>query len=45
MSLPAAELEIYNLLFGLDFYIVLGPSTEIIGAETIAENQENTLYK
>jgi hypothetical protein len=29
----------------VDFYVVLGPSTEIIGTETIAENKENILYK
>jgi hypothetical protein len=26
-----------DFLFGLGFYVVLGPSTEIIGAEKIAE--------
>jgi hypothetical protein len=29
----------------LDFYFALGPSIEIIGAETIAENKENILYE
>jgi hypothetical protein len=35
----------WDLLFGLGFYIILGPSVEIIGAETIAKNDENLLNR
>jgi hypothetical protein len=34
-----------DLLFGLDFYLVLGPSAETIEAESTVDNKENILYK
>jgi hypothetical protein len=43
MSLQLQQTQ--DLLFGLDFDVVFGPSTEVKGAETIAENQKTILYR